>query len=135
MFKNQRVINILKLLALFIAILLTDLLVIVKIGTEFGAWVVIAFIVIPGFIGAAMARSHGLSVLRKIKGELGRGRIPGGQLLDGVLIFCGGILLVIPGIFSGILGITVLIPQMRKLYRDMLVYRLLRKIAGIRILL
>lgn len=123
----------LKLLMLFITIPLIDLMLIIKIGAEFGVWVTIAFIVIPGFLGAAMARSQGLSTIKKIKGELARGKVPGVQLLDGVLVFCGGILLLTPGIISGLLGITVLIPRVRKLYRDILIYRLLQRITGIKI--
>ncbi len=117
-----------KFLALFVVIPIIDLLLIIKIGLNVGIASVIALIVIPGLLGAAMARSQGLSTLKQISGELARGVIPGVQIIDGILIVIGGIFLLIPGVISGMLGLTVLLPTIRKFYRNLLISYFIRRV-------
>ncbi|MFZ5647151.1 MAG: FxsA family protein [Bacillota bacterium] len=114
----------LKLLGIFIIIPLIELIIIVKIGAGIGFWLTLALIAVPGFLGAAMARSQGIAVLTEIKREMAMGRLPGNKVLDGVLIFCGGLLLITPGVITDIIGLSVLFPGMRRLYRRLIVYRL-----------
>ena len=119
-----------RLLALFIIIPFVELLIIFKIGTSIGFWPALAIIVIPGLLGAAMARSQGAAVLSQVKGEIARGRLPGAKILDGFLIFCGGLLLITPGILTGLVGLTVLFPGVRRLYRDFILHRLWRLVVS-----
>ncbi|MFZ5633606.1 MAG: FxsA family protein [Bacillota bacterium] len=123
----------LKLLALFIIIPFVELYIIIQIGSKIGFWLTLALIVVPGLLGAAMARSQGTAVFSEVKREIAHGRLPGTKILDGILIFCGGLLLITPGILTDILGLTVLFPRVRKIYRDLIVYRLLRAVAGRRL--
>ena len=119
----------LRLLSLFIVIPLLDLFLVFKIGTLFGIWPVLALIVFPGLLGAFMIRSQGASIFSIIKKEISQGKMPGNQIMDGFLIVGGGLLLITPGIITGLIGLTVLSPRIRKFYRDFILYRLWRFIA------
>lgn len=119
-----------RLLALFIVIPFVELIIIVEIGKRTGFWPTLALIVVPGLLGAAMARSQGTAVFSEIKREIARGRLPGVKVIDGILIFGGGLLLLTPGIITDILGLTVLFPGARKFYRDLILYRAWRMITG-----
>jgi len=110
-----------KLLALFIIIPVVELIIIIKIGSSLGFWSTFALIAVPGLLGATMARSQGIAVISRIKNEIAMGRLPGNQIIDGLLIFTGGLLLITPGILTDILGLTVLLPGARKVYRGLLV--------------
>ena len=46
--------------------------------------------------------------------------MPADSLIDGVLILSGGILLLVPGIITDLIGLTLLIPFTRLLYRKWL---------------
>lgn len=107
----------LKLLSLFIVIPFIELIIIVKIGNRIGFWPALALIAVPGLLGAAMARSQGTAVFARIKSDIARGRLPGSEIIDGILIFAGGLLLITPGFITDIAGLTVLFPQARKYYR------------------
>lgn len=114
----------LKLLAVFILIPVIELIIIVRIGYDFGFWPALGLIVVPGIVGAAMAHSQGTIILLDIKREIFAGRLPGNKIVDGMLLFLGGVLLITPGIITDILGLTVLFPGTRKYYRHLVVHKL-----------
>jgi len=120
----------LKLLSIFILIPAIEIMLLVKIGSRVGFWPTIALIVIPGVLGAAMARSQGLAVLSDIKSHLAAGRLPGSSIIDGILIFAGGLLLITPGIITDLLGFSVLFPGLRKFYRAALTRGFLARLAA-----
>ncbi len=119
----------LRFLALFAAVVLVDLLIIAEIGNRVGIWPALALILIPGLAGAALTRSRGAAVLSGVKRDLAGGRIPGDKILDGILIFSAGILLIIPGIITGLIGLTAFFPGARKFYRDWILRRIWRLFA------
>ncbi|MFZ5644276.1 MAG: FxsA family protein [Bacillota bacterium] len=119
-----------KLLWLLIAVPVIELIIMIKIGAEIGFWPTLALVVIPGIIGAAMARSQGIKVISAVKGEIIRGRLPGSQIVDGVLILCGALLLVTPGVITDLIGLSVLLPNIRSMYRKLIAYRFLNMIAN-----
>lgn len=115
---------------MFIAVPFIELLILIKIGSGLGFWPTLALVVIPGALGAVMARSQGLAVLSEIKRDIAAGRLPGSRILDGLLILVGGILLITPGIITDILGLSVLIPGVRKYYRKIITRGLWARLAA-----
>ncbi|HSH44835.1 MAG TPA: FxsA family protein [Longimicrobiales bacterium] len=63
-----------------------------------------------------------------IQAELRAGSMPGGALLDGLLVLLGGILLLTPGILTDLTGFLLLVPTTRGLFRGWLRKRLDRAI-------
>jgi UPF0716 protein FxsA len=110
-----------RLLLLFILVPFVELCLILLLG-EVTAWYVpILFIVGTGLLGTWLARAQGLTVYRRIQNELAAGRMPTDSMIDGVMIFVAGLLLVMPGVLSDILGISAMIPPVRAFYRRQLV--------------
>lgn len=83
-------------------------------------------VTMTGVVGAMLARHQGLTTLRKVQESLGRGELPKNELMDGVMILIGGVLLMTPGFLTDIFGLTLLIPLTRAGYR-MLMARWLQK--------
>jgi len=79
-----------------------------------GLWPTIGLVVITGMAGAALARLEGLRTIWKLRGELGKGKLPGGALLDGLAILVGGALLLTPGILTDLVGFSFLLPPTRR---------------------
>jgi UPF0716 protein FxsA len=103
------------LFLLFIGVPLLELFVLIQVGQLVGFWPTVGLVVITGTAGAALARMEGLRTIWKIRGELARGRLPGGALLDGFVILLGGGLLLTPGILTDLVGLSFLFPLTRKL--------------------
>ncbi|PHE40678.1 exlusion protein FxsA, partial [Bacillus pseudomycoides] len=67
-------------------------------------------IVFTGVVGVYLAKRQGFKVLREIQSKLNRGEMPGEAVLDGIFVFVGGILLVLPGYVTDVLGFICVIP-------------------------
>lgn len=105
-----------RLFLLFVGVPLLELYILVQLGQIMGVLPTIALVVATGIAGASLARLEGLRTLWKVKGEVARGRLPGGALLDGLAILLGGALLLTPGILTDFVGFSFLLPVTRKLW-------------------
>ncbi|MCB0292521.1 MAG: FxsA family protein, partial [Calditrichaeota bacterium] len=102
-----------KLLFLFIAIPLAELALLVKLGEVLGFWPTIGLVIVTGILGASLAKAQGFMIYARIQQELAAGRMPTGELLDGLLILIGGIVLLTPGLLTDLCGFALLIPPLR----------------------
>ncbi|NIP39858.1 MAG: membrane protein FxsA [Candidatus Dadabacteria bacterium] len=102
-----------KLLFLFIAIPMLELFILVKLGTVIGFWPTVGIVILTGILGASLARLQGFLVFRQIQNELQSGQIPADKMVDGLLIFIGGVVLVTPGLLTDLAGFAMLIPFTR----------------------
>lgn len=116
------------LLILFIGVPLLELLLLLKIGEIWGAELTILLVLLTGFSGAFLAKSQGMAAWYRIQSEFAQGHVPGDQLLDGLMIFAGGILLLTPGLITDTLGLCLLIPLTRKVIRRRIRDAIQRKI-------
>ena len=64
--------------------------------------------------GLWLAQGENISLWTLIKSELLNKRIPAEELLDDLLIWCGGILLIVPGLLTDAIGIVISIPTIRQ---------------------
>ena len=110
-----------RLLILFIALPAVELALLIEIGQRIGTLETIGVIVVTGVVGAAMARSQGLRVLRTVQERLARGEMPADSLVDGLMILLASALLVTPGVLTDAFGLLCLVPAFRAVVkRDML---------------
>lgn len=108
------------LLAAFLIVPVIELWGILQVGDWLGGWTTFFILIIMGFAGAYLARAEGRKVWMDAQRQMQAGQIPGRTLLDGICVLAGGILLLTPGFFSDIVGITLLLPMTRPLYRQIL---------------
>jgi UPF0716 protein FxsA len=109
-----------KLVALFILVPLIEVLLLIKIGEWVGFGPTILLVVVTGFIGASLARQQGFKVWSRIQTELQAGRMPAADVIDGLLILIGGIVLLTPGLLTDLCGFALMIPPVRRWIRILL---------------
>lgn len=110
-----------KLLIFFIVLPLVELCLVLLLGQYIGIPWTIVFIVGTGILGTWLARTQGLSTYRRIQQELSQGRMPTAALIDGALILLAGLLLITPGVLTDLVGILLMIPPTRVLFRRQLI--------------
>jgi UPF0716 protein FxsA len=110
-----------RLLLLFILLPFVEMTLLVILGQVTAWWVPIVFIIGTGFLGAWLARTQGMAVYRRIQSELSAGRMPTDAMIDGAMVFVAGLLLVSPGVLTDVLGISAMLPPIRRIYRQQLV--------------
>ncbi|MBS4024813.1 MAG: FxsA family protein [Clostridia bacterium] len=113
-----------KLLILFIVVPIIELVLLIEIGRIIGTFYTIGLIFATGIIGVFLAKTQGFLVLRNIRLSLARGEMPGQHLIDGLLIFAGGMALLTPGLLTDLLGLSLLFPVTRGFYRNLLIKKL-----------
>jgi UPF0716 protein FxsA len=108
----------LALLALvFIVVPLVELYVIVQVGHAIGALGTIALLLVVSLVGAWLTKHEGFIVLQRVRERLARGEVPGREMIDGLLVLLGGVLLLVPGFVTDAAGIILLFPPTRALAR------------------
>lgn len=102
-----------RLFLFFTIVPLVELYLLIKIGGAIGALSTILIVIGTALLGAYLARLEGLRTLRQINQNLSQGVLPAEELVDGLLIFAGGVLLVTPGVLTDVLALLLLIPFTR----------------------
>ncbi len=118
------------LLALaFLVIPLVELAVIIKVGSVFGALNTIAVLILISVAGGWLMKREGLGVVRRVQAQVQAGRVPGQELVDGLLILVGGALMLTPGFLTDGVGLALLVPPVRSALRHALGRRLRMRAA------
>src|SRR5918997_3416473 len=111
------------LVALFIAVPIAELAIIIQVGQLLGLWWTIALLVADSVLGSLLMRSQGRAAWRRFVAATQAGRPPAREVADGVLIIFGGALLLTPGFLSDVAGLLLLLPPTRALVRRLFLRR------------
>ena len=103
----------LKLFLLFTLIPILELYLLIEIGTVIGAINTILLVIVTGLTGAYLARMQGLQTMYRVRSKLQEGAMPAEDLIDAVIIFCAGIVLITPGLITDLAGLLLLFPYTR----------------------
>jgi len=109
-----------RLLPFFTLLPVLELYLLIKIGSHIGAGMAILLVLGTGAPGAALARQEGFRVWLRIQQNMQQGIFPADDMIDGLLVFGAGILLITPGVITDIVGFLLLIPFTRVFFRDWL---------------
>lgn len=101
------------LVSLFIVLPLLELFLLTRIGKVVGFLPTVAFVVVMGLLGAAVARRQGRRVWSQWQEALASGRVPEEGIIGGVLALFGAVLMITPGVLTDVLGLALLIPFVR----------------------
>jgi len=108
------------LLLIFTLVPAVELAVLIKVGTHIGVGNTLFLIFLTGVLGASLARLQGFAVYLSIQTSLQKGRMPSEEMLDGLMILVGGIVLLTPGFITDFLGFLLLIPWTRRIIKSWL---------------
>lgn len=109
---------------------LLELYILIKIGSYIGAFQTVALVVLMVALGVVLARFEGLRTWRQIRWSLAQGIVPAEEMVDGVLIFVAGILLIAPGVLTDLVALILLIPYTRTLFKRWLRCRFDRMVTA-----
>jgi UPF0716 protein FxsA len=101
------------LFALFMIVPLIEIAFFVIIGNAIGLWPTLAGVLVTALIGSVVLRYQGLALINEIRSSMARGALPARALADAMMVAIAGVLLLTPGYFTDLMGITLLIPPVR----------------------
>jgi UPF0716 protein FxsA len=114
---------VLPLILLFIAVPIVEIYVIIQVGQAIGALWTILLLVADSILGSMLMRAQGRAAWRRFNEAIAAGRVPGREVVDGVLVIFGGALLLTPGFVTDVFGLAFLLPPTRAVIRRLLVRR------------
>ncbi|MBP2229830.1 UPF0716 protein FxsA [Azospirillum agricola] len=86
----------------------------IQVGDWIGAGPTIGLLVLSALLGIFLIRHRGLTALTRAQAAAARGEAPIGTVLDGFCEVAAGILLLIPGFLTDLLGLALLIRPLRR---------------------
>lgn len=101
------------LILILLVVPLIELLVLIEVGGEIGAWPTIGLVVLTAVAGGLAMRQQGMRTLRRAEAALAAGRPPVREVFDGLCILAGGGLLLLPGFITDAIGILLIVPGIR----------------------
>lgn len=105
------------LLIIIVGLPVAEIAVMNRVAAQIGFWDTLVLLVLFGVFGTYLAKHQGKVVLARIQQCLAEGRQPSVEMVDGLLIFLGGVLFVFPGFISDILGVLCVFPLTRWVIR------------------
>ncbi|REK75856.1 FxsA family protein [Paenibacillus paeoniae] len=108
------------ILAAIIIVPIIEIWGILRMGDWIGGWNTFLLILVLSAAGALVTQFEGRKVWLEAQRQMQSGQIPGRAIIDGICVLLGGLLLLLPGFFSDFLGIIMLLPFTRPLFRNMI---------------
>ena len=100
---------------LFTIVPLVETWLLIYVGGQIGPTATVLLLLLDGLLGAWLARSQGVGIVKEILADLQKGLPPGGRIVEAVMVLVGAVLLVTPGFFTDIVGYLFLFPPTRRL--------------------
>jgi UPF0716 protein FxsA len=101
----------------FVVVPIIELALIIEVGSRIGVLETIVLVVGISVVGAWLAKREGFAVVRRFRVTVAAGRIPDRELVDGLLVLAGGLLLLTPGFLTDGAGLLLLAPPSRTVAR------------------
>lgn len=118
-------------LLLFISLPIIEIAVMLKVGDAIGWFPTLAIVIFTAFLGTSMLRQQGLATLNKARQRLDAGEMPAQQMLEGMMLLVGGVLLLTPGFVTDLFGFACLVPVTRQWLARRIASRSIVSVGGI----
>jgi len=96
---------------------IAELFVAVKVAEAIGVLLTILLLVASWPVGSWLLRSTGRHAWQRLSAAVAGGRPPGRPVIDGALGLAGGVLFLVPGFITDVLGAALLLSPIRALAR------------------
>lgn len=107
-----------------------ELAVIIAVGRRIGVLWTIVSLVALSVAGVWLLRREGARAMRALRTSARTGEVPSRALADGILVLVGGLLLVLPGFVTDVVGLLLVLPFTRPLARPLLEAGIRRRVFG-----
>jgi UPF0716 protein FxsA len=110
----------LRLFLLFTLVPAVEIFLFIEIGKRIGTASTFGLVLLTGFAGAWLARMQGIATLMRVRANLEQGIMPAEELVDAVIIFGAGVVLLTPGFLTDAAGLLLLFPPTRFHFKRLL---------------
>jgi UPF0716 protein FxsA len=116
-------------LVLVVALPIFEVWLLIRVGDRIGVWPTVLILVVEAVLGGWLMRREGSRAWQALTDAFGTGRVPTGELANAALVLVGGILLLLPGFATDVIGFLFLLPMTRPLARKLVAFFVARRIS------
>lgn len=102
------------LLIALLALPILEIYLLIKVAGTLGFLPTLLLLLAAASTGGYLLRTQSWAAWQKVQACLARGELPAAELMDGMLIMAGAVLLLVPGFLSDLMALICLIPSTRK---------------------
>lgn len=102
------------LLIAFIAVPMIEIALFIQVGGLIGVWWTLAIVLLTAITGSYLVRNQGLRELANLQKSFSDLQDPTEPLAHGAMILFAGALLLTPGFFTDVVGLSLLVPGIRR---------------------
>ncbi|HEX5595706.1 MAG TPA: FxsA family protein [Micromonosporaceae bacterium] len=96
---------------------IAEVVVFVLIGQWIGFGWTVLLVLAASLLGAYLLRREGMRAWQRFRAAASTGGPPGTQVTDGLVGLAAGLLLAVPGLLTGLAGLLLMLPPVRRLAR------------------
>lgn len=96
-----------------LALPIIEIAVLILVGGKIGVLWTLALLLASTIAGLLLLRVQGFGAINRIRSEFAAGRDPGRDMAHGAMIMLAGVLLLIPGFVTDVIGLLLFIPPVR----------------------
>ena len=119
------------LLVLLIGLPILEVWLLIRVGQAIGGLNVLAILIVEALFGGWVMRREGPRAWQALLEAVRRGSLPVDEATDAVLVLIGGVLLVLPGFVTDVVGLVFLLPFTRPAARRLVTALVARRARGI----
>ncbi|PXF29801.1 hypothetical protein WH50_18875 [Pokkaliibacter plantistimulans] len=101
------------LFPLLIIIPMVELALLIKVGQTIGVLSTLLLVIGTALLGSYILRKQGAAALWRAQEKMRRGELPAKEMVEGLFIGLGGVLLLTPGVMTDVMGLLCLLPATR----------------------
>jgi UPF0716 protein FxsA len=116
------------LIVLLVAVPIFEVWLLIKVGQQLGLLPTILILIAEAIIGALLMRHEGSRAWKALNDAFSNGKVPTGELADAALILVGGVLLMLPGFLTDVIGFLFLLRWTRPVARKIIAFFVARRI-------
>jgi UPF0716 protein FxsA len=95
-------------------VLIVEITLFVQLGGRLGVVLTLTWLALAALLGAILIRVQGWMTLVRAREALARGQLPALEMLEGLALVFAGILLIVPGFFTDLLAVLLVIRPLRR---------------------
>ncbi|GAA4354604.1 FxsA family protein [Angustibacter luteus] len=103
--------------AALLLLLLIEIVLFILLGRAIGyPWTFVALVAVS-VVGAVVVRREGTRAFKALSTAASSGRVPSGEVGESAFALVGGLLMVVPGFLTGLVGLLFVVPVTRPVVR------------------
>ena len=111
-----------------IVVPIAEISLIVAVGHQIGALPTVALLLASALAGSWLLRREGRRAWREVRAAAGSGRPPAMEAVSGALVLAGGLLMMLPGFATDLIGLLLILPPVRRVVARLVLARFARSL-------